>query len=168
MTRNQSSRQSNAKLKASIICGIIALGAVSSIATAGDRGHRNHDRDRGAHRHNAACGCVQVTYAGRITIDGRSTMIRSDRPMYDQIVCAFEQAGYHAWISDGCIRVDTSRCRPRVSWARDSYNARFSWDRGRLGISLSRPDVYHGSGWNDHSSRHRPAIGRVIRRTFCD
>ena len=166
MTRKEPTRFDR-KLKATFLSGIIAIGAVSSFASAaGDRGHRGHDR--GYHRHSAICGCVQVTYAGRITIDGCSTMIRSDRPMYDQILCAFERAGYRAWISDGCIRVDTTRCRPRVSWARDSYNARFSWDRGRLGISLSRPDVYHGSGWNDHSSRHRPAIGRVIRRTFCD
>lgn len=168
MTRKEPTRL-NRKLKFAILSGIIALGAVSSVATAGgDRGYRGGDRDRGHHRHSATCGCQQVTYAGRITIDGRSTMIRSDRPMYDQIVCAFERAGYHAWISDGCIRVDTSRCRPRVSWARDSHNARFNWDRGRLGISLSRPDVYHGSGWDDHSWERRPVVRRVSRRSFCD
>ncbi len=154
-------RQSNQIVKAALISALIVIGGASSIASASDRGH---------HRHTASCGHDESRYAGRITVDGYSTRIRSDRPMLRQIARAFRKAGYDAWVSNGCVRVDYGYHRPHVRWSQDGYRARFTWDdrHGELGISLRKSYVY-----NTHPHGRRKGV-RIARRTlgwgwgYCD
>ena len=149
--------------KRTIFASLIALTAGASIATAGS----SYDRHRGpggGHLHSSTCGCPShIQYAGSITIDGCTTRIRTDRPMLSQIARAFKDAGYHAWISRGCLHVDYGRCRPRVQWRRERYTAGFDWDRGRLSVSLRRyraPSIR-----NRHYDHNRREVRRIIRRT---
>ncbi len=152
-------RQSNQIVKAALISALIVIGGTSSIASASsDRGY-----DRSRHRHTASCDHNESRYAGRITIDGYSTRIRSDRPMLRQIARAFRKAGYDAWVSNGCLRVDYGHYRPHVRWGQGRYRARFDWDDyyGELSISLRRSHGYnaypHGRGKGIHGVRR--AIG---------
>ena len=151
-------RQSNQILKAALISALIAIGGMTSAASAG--GHRNH-------RHSATCGCQSPEYAGKISIDGCSTSIRSDRPMNRQIVNAFRKAGYIATICGGRVVVEYVYDQPYVRWSTDRYRARFSWDHsyGELTVSLNR---YFRQNKRQRN-RRRPI--RVARRSiwgFCD
>ena len=152
-------RKSNPIVKAALISALIVIGGASSIASASDRGH---------HRHTASCVHNESRYAGRITIDGYSTRIRSDRPMLRQIARAFRKAGYDAWVSNGCVQVDYGHYRPNVRWSQDGHRARFNWDDyyGELSISLRRSYSY-----NTHPRGRRKGV-RVARRSigwgYCD
>jgi len=151
--------------KRTILAALIALTAGASIATAGS----SYDRHRGpggGHLHSSICGCPSyVEYAGSITIDGRTTRIRTDRSMLPQIARAFEDAGYHAWVSGGRLQVDYGRHRPRVQWRRDRYTAGFDWNRGRLSVSLRR---YRAPIIRTHDRRpSRQIIRRTSRRGTC-
>lgn len=161
-------RQANQLVKAALMSALIVIGGVSSAASAGgDRGDRGGRG--GGHRHNDTCGHhYSPEYAGRISIDGYSTSIRSDRPMLRQIASAFRNAGYKARIRNGRILVDYGYCKPMVRWSTDRYTARFRWDHsyGELSISLNRYYSYS----NRHQGRRRPI--RVARRSigwgYCD
>lgn len=145
--------------KRTLLAALITLAAGASIATAGG----SYDRHRGpggGHLHSSTCGCPSyVEYAGSITIDGRTTRIRTDRSMLSQMARAFENAGYHAWVSGGRLQVDYGRHRPRVQWRRDRYTAGFDWNRGRLSVSLRR---YRAPIIRTHDRR---PPRRIIRRT---
>ena len=149
--------------KRTLIAALITLSAGVTIAGAGDR-HDRHRGPGGGHLHSSTCGCPSyIEYAGSITIDGHTTRIRTDRSMLPQIARAFEDAGYHAWVSRGRLQVDYGRCRPSVQWRRDRYTAGFDWDRGRLSVSLRRyraPSIRN----RQYDHNRRPAR-RIIRRT---
>ena len=125
-------RQQNHFVKAATITAILVLGGMSSIASAGhDRGYER----RGRYHH-----VYESEYAGKITIDGYSTWIRSDRAMLRQIAGAFRRAGYRVRVIDGRVRVDYGYCRPTVQWSTRGYKARMHWDYeyDELSISLVR------------------------------
>ncbi len=154
--------RSNQLNKRTILAAVIALAAGASIAAAGS----SYDRHRGpvgGHLHSSTCGCPSyIQFAGSITIDGRTTRIRTDRSMISQMARAFENAGYHAWVSGGRLQVDYGRHRPRVQWRRDRYTAGFDWNRGRLSVSLRRyraPSIR-----NRHYDHNRRPARRIIRR----
>ena len=113
-----------------LISMLIAMGTGVGMAQASD-GHHGH-------RHYDGCGCQVERNAGFITIDGHKSRVTSGRGMNAQIVRAFRKAGYRAWISDGCVRVDYGYCRPIVRWQTDGYAARLSWGWDELSISLRR------------------------------
>lgn len=125
-------RSTNRRIKASFLVALITLGGGASLAAAGP-GHG------GRHRHTDRCGCAVVEYAGRLTIDGCTTVIRADRGQLAQVARAFRSAGYRACIRDGRVVVDYGRgCRPRVRWSTDRSSAQLCWGRGSLEFSLRR------------------------------
>ena len=166
---NRQKSHMNQITKAALVSLFIVIAGVSSTASAeSDRdgyrrgGHRSGHRYNDSHRYGH-----HPEYAGRITIDGYSTSIRSDRPMNRQIVRAFRIRGYDARIHDGRIVIDYGYCQPTVQWSTDRYKARFDWDASynELTISLKR---YHR-----HSSvnrRRRPirAARRSVGWGYCD
>lgn len=153
-------RQQNQVIKAVLIAAVVMIGGASSVAAAGG--------DRGHHRHSDTCGCYSPKYAGKISIDGYTTRIRSDRPMNRQIAGAFRKAGYRVRVIDGRVRVDYGYCRPSVRWYTDRYKARMNWDHryNELTISLNK---YYAN--RDRTRGHRNRI-RVSRRSigwgYCD
>ncbi len=161
--------KSNQIVKAALISALIVIGGGASLAGASpdrDRGYGGYDR--GGHRHTELCRHDYWQTAGWLKIDGYSTRIRSDHPMLRQIVRAFRDAGYHAWISNGCVQVDYGRYRPHVRWRQDRYRARFDWDNsyGELSISLRRAHSYRKA----HRAKRRFGHGarRAIGWGYCD
>ncbi len=158
--------QSNQIVKVALIGALIVIGGGGAFADAGPNRERGYDRSE--HRHTESCRHDYWQTAGWLRIDGYSTRIRSDRPMLHQIVRAFRDAGYHAWISNGCVQVDYGRYRPHVRWRQDRYRARFDWDNfyGELSISLRRAHSYR----KPHRAKHRFGHGawRAIGGGYCD
>ncbi|MBL4697917.1 MAG: hypothetical protein JKX70_03695 [Phycisphaerales bacterium] len=148
---NRQKNHLNQITKAALISMLIVIAGVSSTASAGsDRDGYRRGEHRSGHRYNDSYRYGhRPEYAGRITIDGYSTSIRSDRPMNRQIVRAFRNRGYDARIHDGRIVIDYGYCQPTVRWSTDRYKARFHWDSSynELTISLKR--------YSRHSSVHR-------------
>ncbi|MEX0876066.1 MAG: hypothetical protein WD114_01285 [Phycisphaerales bacterium] len=132
----------------SLIVASLTLAGTSGIASAAgpDRHHGAH------HRHHAGCGCEIARYAGSISIDGRTTSIRADRPMLRQIADAFTCAGYRARIIGGRVQVDYGYHRPLVRWRADGYSARMSWGRGVLRLDLHKQRAH----WGRHIRPIRP------------
>ena len=157
-------RKANSIFRAIFIGSLVMFGGLTPIANAAGGGWGDQTR----HRHSDTCGCERPTYAGKISIDGCSTRIRSDRSIPHQVARAFRQAGYQAWVDAGLVRVDYGRCRPSVRWYRDGYSARLSWDCGELAVSIRRQ--YRGA-IRGHHRGHRPvrrSPKRVIRWGICD
>jgi hypothetical protein len=153
-------RQQNLTIKAALLSAFIVIGGASSVAMAGG--------DRGHHRHSDTCGCYTPQYAGSISIDGCTTRIRSDRPMYNQIAKAFRNAGYRVRVIGRRVQVDYGYCRPNVRWYTDRYKARIHWDYSyhELSVSLRKYDSY-----GDRRRGYRGGV-RIARRTigrgYCD
>lgn len=156
-------RQRNQLVKATLIA-VFVIGGISSAASAGgNRGGHGH------HRHSSTCGCQQAPqYAGKITIDGYSTSIRSDRPMQRQIAGAFRKAGYGARVNNGRVVVDYGYCQPTVRWSTDRYRARFRWDHsyGELSISLSQ--YSRNNDWRRNRRRPVRGVRRSIGWGYCN
>lgn len=137
------------------ISSLIALGSATSSASASGDYSRHGQNSSHRHRHSS-------DYAGKITIDGYTTVIRTNRPMLRQIAHAFRDAGYRAWVSDGRVEVDFGYCRPSVYWKQGRYRAHFNWYDDDLSISLRRIRQY---GYRESShQRHHPI--RVARRSI--
>ncbi|MDF1808388.1 MAG: hypothetical protein P1U42_01700 [Phycisphaerales bacterium] len=154
-------RQSFQFIKVALFSSLIAIGAVSTTAAAGDGLQR--------HRHTSSCNhSYEPDYAGKITIDGYTSRIRADRPMLRQIATAFRKAGYRAWIDGNQVEVDYGYCKPSVRWSTDLYRANFNWSYGDLCISLRKHRKYSYRGQSRR--QHRPI--RVARRSigwgYCD
>lgn len=136
-----------------LVSVLAMLAASTTLAQAGDR-HRGGYGN--GHRHSSTCGCTDYASAGRITIDGHSTSISSGRGMHAQIVRAFRQAGYKAWIQDGCVRVDYGYCKPSVRWHAGEYSIQIRWGWDDLRLS-TRPA---------YERRHQPRrVVRPVRRS---
>lgn len=113
----------------------------------------------GAYSHHgghSSCNWRGHTYAGTLMIDGRRTIIRSDRDVKYQIVCAFRRAGYGASYDRGQVLIHYRYCRPNVRWYADGYKARFDWRNGCVRISLFNQSCGpcankggHGHGYDD-------------------
>lgn len=152
-------RSTNQRIKASLLVALITLGGGASMAAAGPR-HGGH------HQHSDRSGCAIVEYAGRLTIDGRTTVIRADRGRLAQVTRAFRNAGYRACIRDGRVVVDYGRgCRPRVRWSTDQYSAELCWGRDSLGFSLRKP--YAPNRVQRRPYRPVRPVHRVVRWGSC-
>lgn len=115
---------------ARLVCALIASTALTSPALADGprRGHtpqyKQHDRGH------------QGRPAGVLRINGerfRIDDLRSKR----QIVRAFRDAGYHAWVDEGKVYAQYNwRHRPRVSWRSMKLDARVRHIDGCVVIKL--------------------------------
>ena len=133
---------------------VAALGLTAGMAQAADRTHRHGGS---GHQHTASCDCIGVQTAGYLTINGCKTRIIAGRTMNAQIANAFREAGYRAWVRNGCVHIDYECERPRVRWSTDDYRASLKWGWDQLSIQLSPAPRY----------RYQPQrVIRPVRRAF--
>jgi hypothetical protein len=79
---------SRSTISLAVLGAILLIGGFAPSAAAGGRDHYREHRSHG--------GWYSPEYAGKISIDGYSTRIRSDRPINRQIAQAFRDAGYRS------------------------------------------------------------------------
>ncbi len=156
-------RQRNQLVKATLIT-VFVIGGLSSAASAA-RNNGGH----GNHRHSSTCGCqIAPQYAGKITIDGYTSSIRSDRPMQRQIAGAFRKAGYDARVSNGRVVVDYSYCQPVVRWSTDRYRARFRWNYSYGELSITLDKNARSRDWRPNRRRPVSVSRRSIGWGYCN
>ncbi|GJM18090.1 MAG: hypothetical protein DHS20C14_03030 [Phycisphaeraceae bacterium] len=102
---------------ARLVCALITISAVSAPALAAGPGYGNSRRGPSV-RHQ------QIHKAGTLQI-GRHYYTITERGVKNQMLDAFERAGYHAWVERGEVRVRTSRRyrSPSITWHAGSFNA---------------------------------------------
>ncbi len=128
---------------ARLVCALIASTTLASpaLADAPRRGNHTPCKQIDQRQHTRQAGVLRIN-GERYRIDDA----RSKR----QIVRAFRDAGYRAWVDDGKVIARYSWCdRPHISWRAGKQNARIRHINGRVVVNLYQP------GWQGRVGQAR-------------
>lgn len=125
-----------------------------------------------------SCSWEGHSIAGRLCIDGCTTLIRADCDFREEVVRAFRRAGYQAFCQNGEVVVRFGCRRPDLRWFGQGYGTRYRWEHGCVRISFFESACHSCSdhrqpGWGHRDTGrdvcppphrpHRPVVRRVGR-----
>ncbi len=155
-----------------VVAASVALGGLTTPASAGDGGRRG--AGRGGHAQH------DPYYAGTLRIGDRRYVVRSDTFVHDEIAYTFKRLGFDAWCDNGRVYVRMRhRHRPIVRWLAGSHGVRSWYEGDCLVIKVIAPSYGHSVGvkkpyqpaWRDRrgagrrgQSCARPWAGRPYAR----